>query len=202
MLTFNRDKCMRLAFFGENVIFQLVKTRVKTFMTALAQPSCWPSSFVEWPWRTQWEWPLGESERARLQRNKDYKRGNESGAEGVRDKGQEREGERGQAAGWCESASDHLVLLLHPLALSLSDPPFLPFPLTFLSLRFALLWRPVLIGDNGGDASVGAHARVRASSRCQCELKLKLWCTRTESETQTDTVSHSRGLWAKAPRRA
>lgn len=67
--------------------------------------------------------------------------------------------------------------------------------------RLAPLWRSVLISDNG-DASVGAHASVRASSRCQHELKLKLRCTCTQSETQTDTVTHSRGLWAKAPRKA
>lgn len=151
---------------GENVLFQLVKTRVRTLIWQPQQLSnCWPSSFVEWPWRMRWEWPLGESERERKRDYRETKTTREGMREGVRDEGQEREGgEGGQGAGWCESASDHLVLSFHPLALSLSVPMFLPFPLTFLSWRFAPLWRPDSIGDNSGDASVGAHAQVHGAS--------------------------------------
>lgn len=82
-----------------------------------------PPPFVGWPQRMWWEWPLGE----RLRRDKDCKRGNERRIERVKGARKEREGEKERAAGgsrsqlmWCESASDHLVLLLHPLALSLS----------------------------------------------------------------------------------
>lgn len=49
---------------GENVLFQLVKTRVRTLIWQPQQLSnCWPSSFVEWPRRMRWEWLPGESER-------------------------------------------------------------------------------------------------------------------------------------------
>lgn len=188
---------------GVDALFRFVKIPVRTLIWQPQQLSnCWLSFFVEWPRRMWWESLLGESEREITEKQRlserEWERRRRS-----KGQGQEREGEGGQeGASWCESASDHLVLLLHPLALYLSVPPFLSFPLKFLSWRFALLWRPVSIDDNGGDASVEAHASACACSRCQCELKLKLRCTRPQSETQTNTVTHSRGLWANPPRRA
>lgn len=176
-----------------------------------------PSSFVGWPQRMWWERPLTE----RLFRDKECKSEQEK-MEGVkRPKGRkkriEREGDGGQRASWCESASDHLVLLLRPLALSLSICStlsfFLSFPLEFLSQRFTTTWRWVVIDDNNRDASVKAHTRTRTHihtpGRWMCtqvksaRWKLKVALKRAHSHTHGWThFQHRAGLWVKAAHKA
>lgn len=64
--------------------------------------------------------------------------------------------------------------------LSLSVPPFLSFPLEFLSQRFNPVWRRVLIDDNNRDASVKAHTNALYTHarthefKCHCKLKAAL----------------------------
>lgn len=190
-------------------LFQLVKTRVRTLIWQARQLSnCCPSSFVEWPQRMWWEWLLGE--RGRERKRERYYGVTKTTREGMREAQKEwetrdkkeREREVREPADVKVPPITSCFSSTPSLCLSLSVPLFLPFPLTFLSWRFAPFWRPLSISDNSGDASVVAHTSAHASSRRQRKLKSELRCTHTRSETQTDTVTHSGGLWVHAPRGA
>lgn len=200
MFQFNKNKYSDARVFGENTFSFFVKTCARTFIWQPRQLSnCWLSSFVERPQRMWWEWPLAESEgeKERLRRDKDYKRGNERGTEGVRDKRQEREGEGGQSRlMWkCLRSPRASPPPPHSVSLYLFHPFFHSHWHSSLGAPF---WCPVSIGDSSGDASVGAHTSTHASSPCRRKFKLELRCTHTQLGTQTDTVTHSGGLWGNA----
>lgn len=176
-----------------------------------------PSSFVGWPQRMWWERPLRE----RLFRDKECKSEREK-IEGVkRPKGRkkriERERDGGQRASWCESASDHLVLLLRPLALSLSICSTLSFFHSHLnsspsaSLRRDVgfwstittemrQWRPT---------HTCPHTHIHTPGRWMCtqvksaQWKLKVALKRAHSHTHGWThFQHRAGLWVKAAHKA